>query len=175
MSQIVSKFQELGLTLPACPAPVAAYVPATRFGDTIIVSGQLPSVKGDFSAFTGVVPLDLIDMPADILQGFHVQGVQGPLAFPPAGDDSGFRQHLHIVGQSGLGDFKTFQQYAAAHFPAGKHIHDPKSLRVGNGFQHFCCIDINLLHYAPHIEFFLCFHHNRKIEKSQYVFCPYLG
>ena len=56
MSQIVSKFQELGLTLPACPAPVAAYVPATRFGDTIIVSGQLPSVKGDFSAFTGVVP-----------------------------------------------------------------------------------------------------------------------
>ena len=65
MSQIVSKFQELGLTLPACPAPVAAYVPATRFGDTIIVSGQLssvivsgqlPSVKGDFSAFTGIVP-----------------------------------------------------------------------------------------------------------------------
>ena len=56
MSQIVSKFQELGLTLPACHAPVAAYVPATRFGDTIIVSGQLPSVKGDFSAFTGVVP-----------------------------------------------------------------------------------------------------------------------
>ena len=47
MSQIVSKFQELGLTLPACPAPVAAYVPATRFGDTIIVSGQLPSVKGE--------------------------------------------------------------------------------------------------------------------------------
>ena len=56
MSNIVSKFEELGLTLPACPAPVAAYVPATRFGDTIIVSGQLPSVKGDFSAFTGIVP-----------------------------------------------------------------------------------------------------------------------
>ena len=56
MSQIVSKFQELGLTLPNCPVPLAAYVPATRNGDTIYVSGQLPSVKGDFSAFTGSVP-----------------------------------------------------------------------------------------------------------------------
>ena len=52
MSNIVSKFEELGLTLPACPAPVAAYVPATRNGDTIIVSGQLPSVKGDASLDT---------------------------------------------------------------------------------------------------------------------------
>lgn len=59
MSNIVSKFEELGLTLPACPAPVAAYVPATRNGDTIIVSGQLPSVKGDFSAFTGRVPNEI--------------------------------------------------------------------------------------------------------------------
>ena len=56
MRQIVSKFQELGLTLPNCPVPLAAYVPATRNGDTIYVSGQLPSVKGDFSAFTGSVP-----------------------------------------------------------------------------------------------------------------------
>jgi len=59
MNQIVSKFEELGLALPACPAPLAAYVPAVRYGDTIVVSGQLPSVKGDFSAFTGKVPSEL--------------------------------------------------------------------------------------------------------------------
>ena len=59
MSQIVSKFQEMGLTLPNCPAPLAAYVPATRSGDIIFVSGQLPSVNGDFSAYTGTVPTEL--------------------------------------------------------------------------------------------------------------------
>ncbi|MCQ2054606.1 MAG: RidA family protein [Fibrobacter sp.] len=53
---IKKKVEELGLTLPECPAPLAAYVPATRFGDVVAVSGQLPSVKGDFSAFCGTVP-----------------------------------------------------------------------------------------------------------------------
>ena len=56
---IVKKVSELGLALPQCPAPLAAYVPAVRFGDTIVVSGQLPSVKGDFSAYTGTVPTEL--------------------------------------------------------------------------------------------------------------------
>ena len=59
MNQIVSKFQELGLSLPNCPAPLAAYVPATRSGNIIFVSGQLPSVNGDFSAYTGTVPTEL--------------------------------------------------------------------------------------------------------------------
>ena len=56
---IVKKVSELGLALPQCPAPLAAYVPAVRFGDTVVVSGQLPSVKGDFSAYTGCVPNEL--------------------------------------------------------------------------------------------------------------------
>ena len=56
---IQKRIEELALTLPECPAPLAAYVPATRFGDTIVVSGQLPSVKGDFSAYTGTVPTEL--------------------------------------------------------------------------------------------------------------------
>ena len=59
MNQIVAKVQELGFTLPNCPAPLAAYVPATRSGDIIFVSGQLPSVNGDFSAYTGTVPTEL--------------------------------------------------------------------------------------------------------------------
>ena len=56
---IKKKVEELALTLPECPVPLAAYIPATRFGDTIVVSGQLPSVKGDFSAYCGTVPAEL--------------------------------------------------------------------------------------------------------------------
>lgn len=59
MQDIAKKAQELGFTLPAVAAPLAAYVPATRFGDTIAVSGQLPSVNGDFSAYCGTVPTEL--------------------------------------------------------------------------------------------------------------------
>ena len=56
MTEIQKKVQELGFALPSCPAPLAAYVPATRFGETIVVSGQLPSVNGDLSDFCGQVP-----------------------------------------------------------------------------------------------------------------------
>lgn len=59
MLAIKKKVEELGLTLPEVAAPLAAYVPATRAGDVIFVSGQLPSVKGDFSAYTGIVPTAL--------------------------------------------------------------------------------------------------------------------
>lgn len=59
MQDIIKKVEELGLELPAVAKPLAAYVPATRVGDIIFVSGQLPSVKGDFSAYTGIVPTEL--------------------------------------------------------------------------------------------------------------------
>ncbi|WP_447924584.1 RidA family protein [Georgenia muralis] len=36
----------LGLTLPPVAAPVAAYVPAVRYGDLVQTSGQLPLVDG---------------------------------------------------------------------------------------------------------------------------------
>lgn len=41
-----ARLAELGLTLPEVPAPVAAYVPATRTGDLVFTSGQLPFVDG---------------------------------------------------------------------------------------------------------------------------------
>lgn len=40
------RLAELGIELPPVAAPVAAYVPATRVGDQIWTSGQLPSVGG---------------------------------------------------------------------------------------------------------------------------------
>ncbi|NTW40935.1 MAG: RidA family protein, partial [Cellulomonadaceae bacterium] len=40
------RLAELGITLPAVAAPVAAYVPAVRTGSYVWTSGQLPFVDG---------------------------------------------------------------------------------------------------------------------------------
>lgn len=48
------RLAELGIELPAVAAPVAAYVPAVRSGNTIYTSGQLPFVDGTLPA-TGKV------------------------------------------------------------------------------------------------------------------------
>lgn len=45
----------LGITLPTPPKPVAAYVPAVRTGNLLIISGQLPMKEGKLLA-TGKVP-----------------------------------------------------------------------------------------------------------------------
>ncbi|MER8188128.1 RidA family protein [Kitasatospora sp. NPDC094015] len=46
MSKVEEKLAELGLTLPAVAAPVAAYVPAVQSGDHVLTAGQLPMVAG---------------------------------------------------------------------------------------------------------------------------------
>jgi enamine deaminase RidA (YjgF/YER057c/UK114 family) len=48
------KLAELGLTLPAVTAPLAAYVPAVQSGSHVFVSGQLPIANGKLMA-TGKV------------------------------------------------------------------------------------------------------------------------
>jgi enamine deaminase RidA (YjgF/YER057c/UK114 family) len=40
------RLQELGISLPAPAAPVAAYVPCVRSGSLVYVSGQVPLVDG---------------------------------------------------------------------------------------------------------------------------------
>ena len=55
---IAARLQELGVTLPDLAAPVGSYVPATRAGDLIITSGQLPMVEGELVA-RGKVPADV--------------------------------------------------------------------------------------------------------------------
>jgi len=54
MSGATERLAELGLTLPAVTAPVAAYVPAVRTGNYAYTSGQLPIVDGELQA-TGKV------------------------------------------------------------------------------------------------------------------------
>ena len=46
MKRILENISNLGMTLPECPQPVAAYIPACRCGSLIFVSGQLPSTEG---------------------------------------------------------------------------------------------------------------------------------
>ena len=41
------RLQELGVSLPAAVAPVAAYVPCVRTGNLVYVSGQVPMVDGE--------------------------------------------------------------------------------------------------------------------------------
>ncbi|MEP6852717.1 MAG: RidA family protein [bacterium] len=48
------RLAELGVTLPKVVAPVGSYVPATRSGDYVHTSGQLPMVDGTMAA-TGKV------------------------------------------------------------------------------------------------------------------------
>jgi enamine deaminase RidA (YjgF/YER057c/UK114 family) len=49
-----ARLAALGLELPPVPTPAAAYVPAVRHGDLVIVSGQLPTADGALLA-TGLV------------------------------------------------------------------------------------------------------------------------
>lgn len=54
MADVQDRLAALGLTLPDVPAPLAAYVPAVRSGQTVWTSGQLPMVDGALVA-TGKV------------------------------------------------------------------------------------------------------------------------
>jgi len=52
--KIDSKINELGITLPGAPVPVANYVPWVRTGNLVFVAGQLPLMDGALR-FTGIV------------------------------------------------------------------------------------------------------------------------
>lgn len=45
--KIEKRLQELGIELPAAPAPVASYVPFVVAGNLVFVSGQVPLVNGE--------------------------------------------------------------------------------------------------------------------------------
>ncbi len=45
--KIEKRLQELGIELPAAPAPVASYVPFVVTGNLVFISGQVPLVNGE--------------------------------------------------------------------------------------------------------------------------------
>ena len=55
---VESRLEELGITLPAAPAAVAAYEPWVRAGSLVVTSGQLPW-EGDRIAYRGKLGAEL--------------------------------------------------------------------------------------------------------------------
>jgi enamine deaminase RidA (YjgF/YER057c/UK114 family) len=47
MGKVESKLNELNLSLPEAPKPVAAYIPAKQSGNLVFTAGQLPMVNGE--------------------------------------------------------------------------------------------------------------------------------
>lgn len=80
------RLNELGLTLPQAPAPLAAYVPVTLCGDLAFVSGQLPVENGQLLA-QGQVGTDVEPEAARLAA--HRCGINmlGVLATLPGGID----------------------------------------------------------------------------------------
>lgn len=71
-----ARLAELGITLPAVAAPVAAYVPAVQTGNHVHTSGQLPFIDGTLPA-TGKVGADVS---ADDAYGYARQAALNALA-----------------------------------------------------------------------------------------------
>lgn len=46
ISNVEKRLQDMGIELPACPIPVASYVPVKQFGSMLYASGQCSIVDG---------------------------------------------------------------------------------------------------------------------------------
>ena len=47
MGKVETRINELNLSLPDAPKPVAAYIPAKQTGNLVFTAGQLPMVNGE--------------------------------------------------------------------------------------------------------------------------------
>ena len=47
MGKVESRINELNISLPEAPKPVAAYIPAKQTGKLVFTAGQLPMVNGE--------------------------------------------------------------------------------------------------------------------------------
>lgn len=63
--RIDARLTELGIALPTPAVPIATYVPFVRFGDLVVVSGQVPTQDGVIR-YTGLVG-EAIDVPTAIV------------------------------------------------------------------------------------------------------------
>ena len=59
MSEIESRLEHLGISLPAEPVPIANYVPGVRTGNLVYLSGLGPASRPDGSSPSGKVGRDL--------------------------------------------------------------------------------------------------------------------
>ncbi|RYG78413.1 RidA family protein [Yimella sp. RIT 621] len=95
MSEVENRLAELGLTVPAVAAPVAAYVPAIRDGNIVMTSGQLPFVDGKLAA-TGKVGADV--SPEDAAQLAQTCALNAIAAVKSIVDDLDSVRVVKVVG-----------------------------------------------------------------------------
>jgi enamine deaminase RidA (YjgF/YER057c/UK114 family) len=89
------RLADLGLTLPAVAAPVAAYVPAVRTGPLVFTAGQLPFVDGALPA-TGAVGRDVTpEQAADLARIAALNGLAAVAA--EVGDLSAVTRIVKVV------------------------------------------------------------------------------
>lgn len=92
-----NRIQQLGLTLPAAPKPVASYVPYVRTGNLVFVSGQIPLRDGK-PAFTGKVGPGLPVAQAQEAARLCVLNALAILKDAAGGDLRRVRRIVRVVG-----------------------------------------------------------------------------
>jgi len=55
---VEEKIKQLGITIPEAAKPLAAYIPATKVGNLVMTSGQVP-IAGGVIKYAGKVGKDL--------------------------------------------------------------------------------------------------------------------
>jgi enamine deaminase RidA (YjgF/YER057c/UK114 family) len=89
------RLADLGLSLPAVPTRIAAYVPAVRFEDVVYTAGQLPLVDGTLRA-VGKVGADVsVDEAVDCARVAALNGLAAVVDL--AGDLDVIRRIIKVV------------------------------------------------------------------------------
>ena len=109
MGYVESKIEQIGLTLPDAPKPVAAYIPAKQTGNLVFTAGQLPMVNGELisKGLLGQdVEIDEANKAARICTLNALSAIKGVI-----GDLDQIKQIVRVVGY--VASVSTFTQQPA--------------------------------------------------------------
>jgi enamine deaminase RidA (YjgF/YER057c/UK114 family) len=109
MGYVESKIEQIGLTLPDAPKPVAAYIPAKQTGNLVFTAGQLPMVNGELisKGLLGQdVEIDEANKAARICTLNALAAIKGVI-----GDLDRIKQIVRVVGY--VASVPTFTQQPA--------------------------------------------------------------
>jgi enamine deaminase RidA (YjgF/YER057c/UK114 family) len=109
MGKVESRINELKITLPDTPKPVAAYIPAKQSGNLVFTAGQLPMVNGELisKGLLGQdVEIDEANKAARICTLNALAAIKGVI-----GDLDRIKQIVRVVGY--VASVSTFTQQPA--------------------------------------------------------------
>jgi enamine deaminase RidA (YjgF/YER057c/UK114 family) len=109
MGKVESRINELRITLPEAPKPVAAYIPAKQTGKLVFTAGQLPMVNGELisKGLLGQdVEIDEANKAARICTLNALAAIKGVI-----GDLDRIKQIVRVVGY--VASIPTFTQQPA--------------------------------------------------------------